>query len=186
MFLLSCPRAATARQHASGTDASRSPISRRLLSRDREPLFRTANDAPVEEVVQGVFLRLWADPSRFDAGRGSMRSFLLTQVHCRAVDVLRAESARREREQREAFRRPRIHDDLGREVVRHTTCEAVRHSLTVLARCEREAIQLAYFGGRTYKEVALLLRQPEGTVKSRIRSGLQRMRTALVEVGVGE
>lgn len=139
-----------------------------------------------EEVVQEVFVRTWRDPGRFDPARGSMRSFLLAQVHGRAVDLLRAESARRAREEREALRNPDVDIDLEREVMQLTEAEAVRHALSTLSDGEREAIELAYFGGHTYREVAVLLEQPEGTVKSRIRAGLLRLRAALIEEGVSE
>jgi RNA polymerase sigma-70 factor (ECF subfamily) len=139
-----------------------------------------------EEIVQEVFVRLWRDPSRFDPERGSMRSWLCAQVHGRSVDLLRAETARRAREQRDAFRSPTIDDDLERAVADLTEGEAVRRALTTLSDGEREAIELAYFGGHTYREVALLLEQPEGTVKSRIRSGLLRLKAALIEAGVGQ
>ena len=139
-----------------------------------------------EEVVQEVFVRTWRDPGRFDPARGSMRSFLLAQVHGRAVDLLRAESARRAREQREALRNPDVDIDLEREVMQLTEAVAVRLALSMLSDGEREAIELAYFGGHTYREVAVLLEQPEGTVKSRIRAGLLRLRAALIEEGVSE
>ncbi len=137
-----------------------------------------------EEVVQEVFLRLWRSPERFDPARGSMRSFLCAQVHGRAVDLLRAETARRAREARDAFRSPTVDDDLERAVVELTEGEAVRRALAALSEPERRAIELAYFGGHTYREVAVLLEEPEGTVKSRIRAGLLRLRAALVEAGV--
>ena len=139
-----------------------------------------------EEVVQEVFVRLWRDPARYDPERGSMRAWLCAQVHGRAVDLLRAESARRAREERDAFRSPTIEDDLERAVFELTEGEAVRRALESLSDGERRAIELAYFGGHTYREVAVLLEQPEGTVKSRIRSGLLRLRAALIEAGVGE
>jgi RNA polymerase sigma-70 factor (ECF subfamily) len=139
-----------------------------------------------EEVVQEVFLRLWRAPERFDAGRGSMRSFLFANVHGRSVDLVRAEAARRAREERDAFRSPTIDDDLERAVMDLSEGEAVRRALAMLSEGERQAIELAYFGGHTYKEVAVLLEQPEGTVKSRIRSGLLRLRAALIELGVSE
>ena len=148
---------------------------------------RVMNDRVLaEEVVQEVFLRLWRQPERFDAERGSMRSFLFAQVHGRAVDLLRAETARRAREEREALRSPTVDDDLERAVMELTEGEAVRRALQMLSEGERQAIELAYFGGHTYKEVAVLLEQPEGTVKSRIRSGLLRLRAALIELGVSE
>ncbi len=139
-----------------------------------------------EEIVQEVFLRLWRQPERFDAARGSMRSFLFAQVHGRSVDLLRAETARRAREEREAFRSPTVDDDLERAVADLSEGEAVRRALASLSDGEREAIELAYFGGHTYREVAVLLEQPEGTVKSRIRSGLLRLRAALIDEGVTE
>jgi RNA polymerase sigma-70 factor, ECF subfamily len=139
-----------------------------------------------EEVVQEVFLRLWRAPERFDAERGSMRSFLFANVHGRSVDLVRAEAARRAREERDAFRSPTVDDDLERAVMDLSEGEAVRRALAMLSEGERQAIELAYFGGHTYKEVAVLLEQPEGTVKSRIRSGLLRLRAALIELGVSE
>jgi RNA polymerase sigma-70 factor (ECF subfamily) len=139
-----------------------------------------------EEVVQEVFVRAWREPERFDAERGTMRAFLLAQVHGRSVDLLRAESARRAREERDAIRSPRIDIDIEREIMQLTEAEAVRRALESLAAGEREAIELAYFGGHTYREVAVILEQPEGTVKSRIRAGLLRLRAELIESGVSE
>ena len=137
-----------------------------------------------EEVVQEVFVRLWREPERFDPERGTMRAWLYAQVHGRSVDLLRADTARRAREERDAFRTPAIDDDLERAVVELTEGEAVRRALLTLSDVEREAIELAYFAGNTYREVAVLLEQPEGTIKSRIRSGLLRLRAALIDEGV--
>jgi RNA polymerase sigma-70 factor (ECF subfamily) len=139
-----------------------------------------------EEIVQEVFVRMWQAPERFDADRGSMRSFLLAQVHGRSVDLLRAETARRGREERDARQTQVVDDDLERAVVELTEGEAVRRALRSLSDGERHAIELAYFGGHTYREVATILDQPEGTVKSRIRSGLLRLRAALIDEGVTE
>jgi RNA polymerase sigma-70 factor (ECF subfamily) len=132
-----------------------------------------------EEVVQEVFLRLWNEPERFDPARGALRAFLLAQVHGRSVDLVRAESARRAREEREARRSVPVDHDLEREVWELTLHEHVRDALTALTEDERAAIELAYFGGHSYREVAELLDQPEGTVKSRIRTGLGRLRATL-------
>jgi RNA polymerase sigma-70 factor (ECF subfamily) len=145
-----------------------------------------ADGALAEEVVQEVFVRTWNAPRRFEPARGSLRSFLLAQVHGRAVDLLRAETARRAREERDAYRTQTSDDDLERAVVELTEGEAVRRALRTLSDGERQAIELAYFGGHTYREVAAILSEPEGTVKSRIRSGLLRLRAALIEMGVPE
>jgi RNA polymerase sigma-70 factor (ECF subfamily) len=138
-----------------------------------------------EEVVQEVFLRLWNQPERFDHERGSLRSFLLAQCHGRSVDLLRAETSRRRREDRDVRRTAESGYDLEHEVVDLAIADHVQQALTTLPDAEREAIALAYFGGHTYREVAELLDQPEGTVKSRIRTGLQRLRTELVGAGLG-
>lgn len=146
---------------------------------------RIVNDRNLaEDVVQEVFLRLWNDPDKFDSGRGSLRSYLLAQTHGRSVDLVRAEAARKSREQREARMTAESGYDLEREVWDLTLAEQVRGALATLTEGEREVIELAYFGGHTYREVAAMLDQPEGTVKGRIRAGLGRLRTALVDVGV--
>lgn len=135
--------------------------------------------ALAEEVVQEVFLRLWAAPERFDPARGNLRSFLLAQAHGRAVDQLRSESSRRDREARDASSRADAGYDLEREVDDLVVAEQVREALGVLPDEQRRPIELAYFGGHSYREVAKLLGEPEGTVKSRIRAGLYKMHSAL-------
>ncbi len=139
--------------------------------------------ALAEEVVQEVFVRFWNRPDRFDAERGSLRSFLLASVHGRSVDLLRAETARRGREARDARRFEVALDDIERHVLDLTQAEAVRTALAELDPREREAIELAYFGGHSYRDVAELLETPEGTVKSRIRAGLHRLRASLIDAG---
>ena len=138
-----------------------------------------------EEVVQEVFLRLWSQPDRFDPGRGSLRSWLLAQTHGRAVDQLRSEGSRRIREEREARQRAEAGYDLEREVWDLTAADRVKGAVAVLPDDERRAIELAYFGGRTYREVAVILDAPEGTIKSRIRAGLRRMRVTLHDAQMG-
>ena len=100
------------------------------------------------------------------------------------MDIIRSDVARRNREEREAQEQAEGGYDLAREVWDMALAGHVREALTKLQAGEREAIELAYFGGKTYKEVAEELGQPEGTVKSRIRAGLKRLRTELVEAGV--
>jgi RNA polymerase sigma-70 factor, ECF subfamily len=135
-----------------------------------------------DDVTQDVFLRLWREPERFDAGRGGLRTYLLALAHNRAVDILRSESARTEREERSARETAHTGYDLERHAWDLAVAEQVHEALADLPDGERDAIRLAYFEGRTYQEVAELLGQPEGTVKSRIRAGLRRLRASLVRV----
>lgn len=146
---------------------------------------RLLGSTPIaEEVTQEVFLRLWNQPDRFDTGRGTLRSFLLSQAHSRSVDQLRSEGARRAREEREARSTAEADYDLEHEVWDLATAEHVQRAFGSLPDAERAAIELAYFGGYSYRQVAEMLDQPEGTVKSRIRSGLKRLREELAGVGL--
>jgi RNA polymerase sigma-70 factor (ECF subfamily) len=142
------------------------------------------NASEAEDVTQDVFLRLWNQPDRFDPSRGTLRSFLLTQSHGRAVDAVRSLKARRHRESGEARRTATAEYDMQHEVWDLAVADQVARALGDLPDDERRAIELAYFDGHTYVEVADLLGQPEGTVKSRIRNGMRRMRAVLVEGGV--
>lgn len=141
---------------------------------------RLLHDGRAEEITQDVFLRLWERPERFEPGRGSLRSFLLAQTHGRAVDRLRQDTARDSRQVRESRLQPRPEYDLEAEVWDLTRAEQVKDALAALDDKERTAIELAYFGGLTYRQVASVLDEPEGTVKSRIRSGLRRLQAALL------
>ncbi|MDP9019792.1 MAG: sigma-70 family RNA polymerase sigma factor, partial [Actinomycetota bacterium] len=148
------------RRHAGAVYA----LARRLLS---DPTL-------AEEVVQEVFMRIWDAPEKFDAERGSLRSYLLAQCHGRSVDLIRAEQSRRNRELKDHRQQAEAGYDLEHEVWDLTVAEHVRDAVAGLPTEERRAIELAYLGGHTYREVAVLLDQPEGTVKSRIRAGLRR------------
>ncbi|HVM53186.1 MAG TPA: sigma-70 family RNA polymerase sigma factor [Acidimicrobiales bacterium] len=144
----------------------------------------TGTRALAEDVVQEVFLRLWHDADRFDPARGSLRSWLLAQTHGRAVDLVRSESARKGREEREHRGRAEAGYDLEHEVWDLAVADQVRDALEALPEAERQAIELAYYRGLTYREVAAVLDQPEGTVKSRIRAGLRRLRDGLRDAGL--
>lgn len=150
-------------------------LARRLLG--REDL--------AEDVLQEIFLHLWNNPDRFDPERGTLRSYLLTRTHSRAVDLLRAEGSRQRREERDAKRTADAGYDLEREVWDLTVSEAVSIALGDLRDEERSPIVLAYFGGYTYREVAEMLEEPEGTIKGRIRTGLKRLRSGLQAAGIG-
>jgi len=142
------------------------------------------NATEAEDVAQEVFLRLWNQPDRFDASRGSLRSYLLAQAHARAVDAVRSSASRRQRESREAMLTAEAGYDMQHEVWDLAVAEQVAGAMAGLPEGERRAIELAYFDGHTYREVAQLLGQPEGTVKSRIRNGMRRLRAALADKGV--
>ena len=142
------------------------------------------NATEAEDVTQEVFLRLWNQPERFDPSRGALRSFLLTQSHARAVDAIRSLNARRAREVNDAQRTARADYDLQLEMRDLSLSDQLARALGELPEEERRVIELAYFQGLTYVMVAELTGQPEGTVKSRIRNGMRRMRGVLVDAGI--
>lgn len=139
--------------------------------------------AQAEEVTQEAFLEIWRTASRYDPSRGSAVSWLLTIAHRKAVDRVRSAEA--------AGRRESTYHHQNQTVEVDTTVEAataslearrVRAALQALTPVQREAIELAYFGGYTHTEVASLLDLPVGTAKTRIRDGLIRLRDT---IGVG-
>ena len=129
-----------------------------------------------EDVVQDTFVQFWKAPERYQPDRGSLRTFLVTLAHRRAVDIVRSEVARTRREQQPP---DPDHFSVEDEVWSRSLSETVRNALDELAEGEREAIALAYFRGLSYVEVARSLGEPEGTVKSRIRSGMKKLAVSL-------
>jgi RNA polymerase sigma-70 factor, ECF subfamily len=144
-----------------------------------------ANEALAEEATQDVFVRLWEQPDRFDAERGTLRAFLLAIAHSRAVERVRAEDSIRRRHET-ALRQPVVpaNDDPARNLVVRDVQDAVRRALAELPDDQRRAIEMAYYEGLSYRDVAAALSEPEGTVKYRIRTGMQKMRAALQAVEV--
>jgi RNA polymerase sigma-70 factor (ECF subfamily) len=136
-----------------------------------------------EDVTQEVFLSLWERPDAFEPTRGRLRTFLGTLAHRRAVDVVRREEARRRRAARDAATTTPI-PDVGELAMAIVAAEQVRAEVSRLPSEQRAAIELAYFGGRTYRQVAEELGIPEGTAKSRMRLGLGRIAQALEAQGV--
>lgn len=132
-----------------------------------------------EDVTQEVFLKLWEHPDRFDAERGSLRAFLLMLAHNRAVDMVRSERARHHREERDALTITAAGHGAEHYAWEFHVGDRVRRALGCLPESERVTIELAYFGGNSYREVAARLGKPEGTVKGQIRTGLGRLRVAL-------
>lgn len=136
--------------------------------------------AQAEEVTQEVYLEVWRTASRFDPARGSALSWLMTIAHRRSVDRVRSAEA--------ASRRDNSYHDQSQTLPHDSTAEAattaleakrVRTAMQSLTDVQREALELAYFGGYTHTEVASMLDLPVGTAKTRIRDGLIRLRDTL-------
>ena len=134
--------------------------------------------AQSEEVTQEVLLDVWRTAARFDASRGSAITWVMTLAHRRAVDRVRSARASAEREERVALPAA-VAEDVAEEAVARLEREQVRRCLDSLTRLQREAVTLAYYGGYTYQQVAGLLGVALGTVKTRMRDGLIRLRDCL-------
>ena len=138
---------------------------------------------PAEDAVQEAFLALWRNGARFESGRGSLRTWILSIVHHRAIDVLRrnvVHDRRRGGDELAAERQP-SEELTDVEVARRDEAAGIRAALVGLPREQSRVIELAYFGGFTQAEIADMLETPLGTVKGRMRLGLEKMRVRLVE-----
>jgi RNA polymerase sigma-70 factor (ECF subfamily) len=142
------------------------------------------DEGAAREITHDAFVHLWHRPETFDPDRGSLRSLLWYFSHSRAIDRLRANRRRQKREEQDAMTNASAEYDLEQEVVRISMADKLRDVVGELPANERQAIELAYFKGYTYRETAALLGEPEGTVKSRIKSALQRMQTTLASGGI--
>ncbi|MBX9244758.1 ECF RNA polymerase sigma factor SigK [Actinotalea ferrariae] len=132
------------------------------------------------EVTQEVMLEVWRTAARYDRAQGSVRTWVLTLAHRRAVDRVRAVQAQRDRDQRVLDgEHGRPFDVVSEEVEDAMERTRVRGCLGTLTETQRDAVVLAYYGGRTYREVAEELGAALPTVKSRIRDGLLRLRDCL-------
>jgi RNA polymerase sigma-70 factor (ECF subfamily) len=144
-------------------------------------LLRILGDAhQSEEVTQEVLLQVWQNSNRFDPQRGSALSWVMTMAHRRAVDRVRSSEAWRRRDHADAALNHQSRTDLTAEAA-HASLEAgrVRAGLATLSLVQRRALELAYYGGHTHKEVARLLEVPLGTAKTRIRDGLIQLRDVM-------
>lgn len=136
--------------------------------------------ARAEEVVQEAMIEVWRHATRFDADKGSVRSWVLTLTHRRAVDRVRTEQASRDREDRVASREhERPSDVVSDAVEHHFERQRVGRALDGLTPLQREAVELAYYSGLTHQEIAEVLDAPLGTIKTRIRDGMIRLRDSL-------
>ncbi len=134
------------------------------------------NSSMCEDVVAEVFLALWLKPQSFDPDRGSLLGFLRLKARGRSIDIVRSEVARRRREENDARANGRYASETDEDFLTSEAAEEMHKALASLIEKEREPIELAYFTGMTYVEVAEHLDLPEGTVKARIRAGLQHVR----------
>lgn len=136
--------------------------------------------AQSEEVAQEVLVEVWRNATRFDAKRGSASAWIMTMAHRRAIDRVRSAQASHDRDQVAGLRdHTPAFDVVAEQVEARLEQEQVRRCLAVLSDLQRESVTLAYYGGHTYREVAQLLDTPLGTVKTRLRDGLIRLRDCL-------
>jgi RNA polymerase sigma-70 factor (ECF subfamily) len=139
--------------------------------------------AQAEEVCQEAYLEIWRTATRYDEDRGSALSWIFTLVHRKAVDRVRSAEASTRRDTTYHHKnQPVEHDTTAETVQASFEARRVRTALDALTAVQREALELAYFGGYTHTEVATMLDLPVGTAKTRIRDGLIRLRDAM---GVG-
>jgi len=169
---------------ARGDEAAFARLYDAVAPRVHGLVLRVVRDpAQSEEVTQEVFLEVWRSASRFDRGRGSALSWLLTMAHRRAVDRVRSAESAGRNDTTYHRQSPEVdHDQTAEAAEASLEARRVRDALGTLTAVQREALELAYFGGYTHTEVASMLDLPVGTAKTRIRDGLIRLRDAM---GVG-
>ncbi len=155
--------------------------------------FRILNDtSDAEEITQDVFERVWRNAGSFDSGRGRFGTWLLSMTHHVAIDMVRRQQRRPQTlsvddaEQASQQRITSHSEDVSEVTVQNLEAEQVRRMLRSLPFEQRQAIELAYFGGLSHLEIAAKLGDPLGTVKTRIRRGMERLRTALEGTGIGK
>lgn len=136
--------------------------------------------AQAEEVLQDAFLDIWRQASRFDPARGSALAWMMTIAHRKAVDRVRSAEAQSRRDTAYEMRdSASSYDVTSEDAHRNLDAQRVRKALTTLTDTQRGALELAYFGGYTHREVAVMLNLPVGTAKTRIRDGLIRLRDTM-------
>ncbi|MGO2003059.1 ECF RNA polymerase sigma factor SigK [Arthrobacter rhombi] len=138
------------------------------------------DESQSEEVLQEVFVEIWQHAARYDADRGRCTSWIMVMAHRRAVDRVRASQSSKDRDLREGVKGfEESYDNVQETVEARMESERVQEALKCLSVAQRQAIELAYFGGYTHQEVAGMLEAPVGTVKTRIRDGMIKLRDQL-------
>lgn len=181
--------------NAAGNRAEDARLAERLVAQDPDALsdayhkyghrvYRVAygllrREELAQDVTQEVFVRLWKRPERYDATRGALSSFLQLDAHGRSVDLIRSEEARSKREIANERLSSNHQDGPEEEAMKRVTSDRVQDALNQLKKTERDPIAMAFYLGYSYRKVAEVLGVPEGTVKSRIRSGLTKLRESL-------
>ena len=136
--------------------------------------------AQSEEVTQEVLTEVWRTAARFDPEKGGASTWVLTMAHRRAIDRVRSAQASTDRDHKVALlEHAPAYDEVSEAVEARLEAEQVRKALGALTELQREAVRLAYYGGYTQREVSELLGVPLGTIKTRLRDGLIRLRDAL-------
>jgi RNA polymerase sigma-70 factor (ECF subfamily) len=135
-----------------------------------------------EEVTQDVYLEVWQNAARYDSGKGSAVSWILTIAHRRAIDRVRATQSSRDRDLKIGIRDlPRDYDNVAEEVEISTEFARAKRAIACITELQREVVQLAYFDGLSQTEIAELLRVNVSTVKTRLRDGLIRLRSEMLK-----
>jgi len=151
--------------------------------------YRVLGDgAAAEDVVQEVFLKLWRQPESYNPERGSLGPWLLSVTHNRAIDVLRRRKVRDEYQLPETLEFEDIVVDQGADpsdlASLNESAAAIRRALTQIPEAQRQAIEMAFFQGKTHAEISEELGEPLGTAKTRIRLGMRKLRALLEKEGV--
>jgi RNA polymerase sigma-70 factor (ECF subfamily) len=166
---------------ANGDQAAFAELYDRLAPRVLGLVVRILKDhAQSEEVAQEVFLEVWQSATRYDRSKGGAATWVLTMTHRRAVDRVRSAQAGRDRDTKVGIRdfRPE-YDSVSESVEIRIEHERVQRALARLTELQQQAVKLAYYGGYSHSEVAAMLDIPVGTVKTRLRDGMIRLRDEL-------
>jgi RNA polymerase sigma-70 factor (ECF subfamily) len=165
---------------AAGDDRALAEVFDELASVVHATALEILGDPAAQDVVQDVFVDLWCHPQRYDGSLGTLRTYLTLRARHRALDTLRSELRRAGREERQARLLPAPRPPTpGEEVTEADTAASVRAAVRRLPPDQRRVVELAYFGGLSYRDVAQRMGIPEGTAKSRVRLALARLETLL-------